>query len=270
MYQKHWKKYHKAVCSIHFYGKTKSKILVLSGFRVGPLIVTDDQIYTSLDAVEVKIRFYEEDGYKIFKETVLSYKEFKKDLPPKSDFENLGIALFDVPAELDEGNAGFELCSSCNSPIGKKALTISYQYDQNNLALKSALISSNYVNERNLSYIQFDGTVRPGTSGSPLIDFESGKVLGIVTNKEHNIVKTYNDIQKTIDKNLQILEMVKDKWFIDDVDPVQVLIVNQNQIKHLSREFFANFAINSGIALDVNHLREYIESRSQDFDFDEK
>lgn len=268
MYQKHWKNFHKAVCSINFYGKTNSKIMALTGFRVGDQIITDDQIYYSKEASELKVRFYDEDGYKIYKEIVFSYSDFVNKLPQKSEFEDLGIALFTLTKEQLKGTASLELCSSCNSPIGKEAYTIGYQFDQNNLALKSALISSNYLNERKLSYIQFDGNVRPGLSGSPLIDYEGGKVLGIVTNKEHKIVKSYREILNNIDQNLGILESVKGKWFVDNVDPIQVMIVNQNQLKHLSKEFFSHFALNTGYALDVNHLREYFEGKSG-YDFEE-
>lgn len=267
MYQNHWERFHRAVCSINFYGKTNSKILGISGFRSGNLIITDDLIYDQPDIAEVKIRFYEEDGVKIFKEIKLSAEEFRKILLPKSSFDRTGIAFFSLDDESLEGTAEFDLCASCNAPIGQEALTISYQMDYNNIALKSALISSNYINGRGYSFIQFDGTVRPGTTGAPLIDHKSGKVIGIISNKELKIVKIYQELLKTVDKNLKILEKVKDKFYIEEVDPVQVLIVNQNQIKHLSREIFTNFAVKNGYALDVNHLREHLENLSEaDFD----
>ncbi len=267
MYQNHWERYHKAVCSINFYGKTNSKILGLTGFRVGRLIITDDLIYSQPDLLQVKIRFYEHDGVRIFKEITFSHDEFKSILPHKSSFDNLGLAFFNLDEKILEGTTEFALCPNCNSPIGKDALTISYQSDYDNIALRSALISSNYVNDRGLTFLQFDGTVRPATSGSPLIDHESGKVIGIVSNKEMKIVRTYHELLRTVDANLEILKKVKDKFFIEEVDPVQVLIVNQNQIKHLSKEIFLNFAMKNGYALDVNHLREQLENTFEaDFD----
>jgi hypothetical protein len=267
MYRKIWKDYNHVICSIEFYGKTGSRILGLTGFRHGNKIITDDQIYSIEDPDEIKIRFYEEDGNRVRKEIVFSGAEFQKLLPQKSEFENLGFAYFNLNEDHLDGTVSLNLCQNCNTAIGTQAVTISYNYNQNNIALKSALVSSNIINERGLSYLQFDGSVRPGTSGSPLMDLESGKVLGIVANKELQIVKTYREILKNVDKNLIVLEKVKDKWFVEDVDPVQVLIVNQLQIKHLSREFFTNFAIKAGYALDVNHLREYFESFS-DVDID--
>ena len=269
MYQKHWERYHRAVCSVNFYGKSSSRILGVTGFRVGDKIVTDDQIYNLTDPSEVRIRFYGDDGYHVSREISFSLEEFRELIPEKSEFENLGLAYFTLEPKYLEGSTSFELCPNCHTPIGKEVFTISYQYDQDSLALKSALISSHYVSERKLSYIQFDGTVRPGTSGSPLVEYESGKVIGIVANKELQIVKSYREILKTIDKNLEILETVKDKWYIDEVDPIQVLIANQYQVKHLSKEIFANFAIKAGYALDVNHLREHLENFAEmDFDHD--
>lgn len=265
MYQKHWEKCHRAVCSINFYGKTNSKILGLTGFRVDDLIVTDDEMYSLEDYTEAKIRFYEDDGVKIFKELAFSRGEFESLLPPKSNFENLGIVFFSIDKELLEGTSDLDLCVNCYASIGKDAFTISYQPEQNNIGLNSALISSNYINGRGLSFLQFDGTVRSGASGSPLIDNKSGKVLGIISNKELKIFKTYRELLKTVDKNLKVLEKVKDKWFIEEVDPVQVLIVNQNQIKHLSKEIFSNFAVKSGYALDVSHLIEQFENFSDGY-----
>ena len=267
MYQNHWEKCHKAVCSINFYGKTNSRILGLSGFRVGDMIITDDEIYSMSDFSEIRIIFYEEDGMRTFREIKYSSEEFISILPPKSQFEALGVAYFIPDKDLLKGTSEFDLCTRCHSPIGKDAFTISYQPEQNNIALNSALISSNYINGRGHSYIQFDGTVRSGAAGGPLVDSVSGKVLGIVSNKELKIFKTYKELLKTVDNNLKMLEKVKDKWFIDEVDPVQVLIVNQNQIKHLSKEIFSNFAVKSGYALDVNHLKEQLEATSEvDFD----
>ncbi|MBE0652609.1 MAG: trypsin-like peptidase domain-containing protein, partial [Bacteroidales bacterium] len=211
----------------------------------------------------VKIRFYGEDGNKVFRETVFSHENFLTMIPSRADFDNLGFAYFVPDKEVLEGTTSLELCSSCNSVIGKEALTISYQYDQNNMALRSAMVSSNYITDRGLTYIQFDGIVRPGTSGSPLLEIESGKVIGILISKELQIVKTYREILKNVDNNLAILEKVTGKWFIEDVDPIQVLIVNQYQIKHLTKEFFSNFAIKAGYALDVNHLREQLEGYSE-------
>jgi len=263
MYRKIWKEYHRGVCSINFYGKTNSKILGITGFRTGNMIITDDQIYNQKDVSEIKIRFYEDDGAKVFKELLFSYDEYTKMLPAKSEFDGLGFAFFSLDDEQLEGTIPLELCQNCSSHIGNEALTISYQYDQNNIALNSALISSNVKNERGLSYIEFDGTIRTGISGSPLMDLESGKVVGIVANKELQFVKSYREILRNIDANLKALEAVEGKWFVDDVDPIQVLIVNQFQLKHLAREFFTNFALKAGYALDVNHLREYQESYSE-------
>ncbi|MFW5820109.1 MAG: hypothetical protein ACOCWA_02375 [Bacteroidota bacterium] len=265
MYQKHWEKTHKAVCSIHFYGKTNSKVLGLTGFRVEDLMVTSDEVYAISGYNEVKISFYENDGVRIFREFSFSKKEFESLLPPKSHFENIGIVFFSLDNNLLEGTSALEICHNCYSPIGKDAFTISYQPEQHNIGLNSAIISSNYINARGLNFLQFDGTVRSGAGGSPLIDNKSGKILGIVTNKEHKIFHTYRELLKTVDKNLKVLEKVKDKWFIEEVDPVQVLIVNQNQIKHLSKEIFSNFSVASGYALDVSHLKEQRENISEYF-----
>jgi hypothetical protein len=59
--------------------------------------------------------------------------------------------------------------------------------------------------------------------------------------------------------NLEVLKQAEGKIMMQDVDPIQVLIANQNQIKHLAHEFFRNASINSGFALDIHQVSEYLD-----------
>jgi hypothetical protein len=126
------------------------------------------------------------------------------------------------------------------------------------MALKTGFVSSNHVNDKGLSFIQYDGTIKPGNSGAPLID-AGGTVLGVVMNKELAISKSYRELTRIIDSNLKVLKEVEGKMKLYDVDPFQVLIASQNQIKHISREFFLNATVKMGLALEMNHIIEYLD-----------
>ena len=54
----------------------------------------------------------------------------------------------------------------------------------------------------------------------------------------------------------------------DDVDPVQVLIANQNQIKHIAKEFFKNANVRVGFAVELCNMIDYCPDLNSTMDFD--
>jgi hypothetical protein len=152
------------------------------------------------------------------------------------------------------------LSSHCSALIGQEAVSFGFQFEHKNLSLKSAMITSNYKNRKNLSFIQFDGTVKPGTTGGPLVNVRTGEVIGIVANKELKMTNNFLELMKIINSNLETLKEAEGKWKLDDIDPIQVLIANQNQIKHIVTEFFSNSTVRIGLALDIGHVTEYLEN----------
>lgn len=259
MFRQIWQKSYKSVCSINFYTSEHIEILGVTGFKVSDKILTEDSIYSAKDAVEVSIRFYMEDGITVSASKSLSYKDFLAFVPPKEDFGHLGFAV--IPQDFEEfrGIGNLQLCRTCSNQIGQSVGVIGYQFEHKNLALKTGFISSFHVNDKGLGYIQYDGTIKPGNSGAPLIDGECGNVLGIVLNKELGITKSFREMNRIIDRNLQVLREFEGRYQLYEIDPVQVLIASQNQIRHISKEFFQNATVKMGLALEIEHVIEYID-----------
>jgi hypothetical protein len=259
MFRQFWQKSYKSVCSIQFYTHSNIEVLGVTGFKVSGSIITDDAIYSVRDASEVAIRFYMEDGITIRSEKLLPYKDLISMLPPKDDFGHLGFTI--IPDDFREfrETEGLLLCSACSNQIGRSVCVIGYQSEHKNLSLKTGFISSSHINDKGLSFIQYDGTIKAGNSGAPLIDAECGNVLGVVMNKELPISKSYRELHKIIDSNLLVLKEFEGRLKLYDIDPIQVLLANQNQIKHISKEFFMNATVKMGLALEINHLLEYID-----------
>ena len=243
MYEVIWNKYHKAICSINFYSNSGSKLLGVTGFKYGNRIITDDVVYNLKDINKVIIRFYEIDGLKIFRELKYTTKDFKNLLAKKSEFRTFGFTYFFLNEDQVKGLPSLELCSNCEPEIGLQILTIEYQFELNNIGLKTGIISSYAQNEKGYTMIQYDGSVKPGTNGAPLIDLKTGKVKGIVANKELRIVNTYKEMQRIADNNIDTLEQVKGKWTFDEIDPIQVMIVSQQQLKYATKGFYNYFSM---------------------------
>lgn len=263
MYTKIWQNSCKSVCSIIFYSLSNVKLMAISGFKIGNQIITDDLIYNVKDADIINIKFFQEDGVTVYSSLKIQYKEFLNLLPDKNEFDNLGIAI--IPAEFPEFEnvPSLLLCKSCELKIGLSIAVIGYQSEHKNLALKTGIISSFYTNSKGLCFIQYDGTLKPGNSGAPLLDIDTGRVIGIATNREMGLSKSYKELMEIIDTNLKILKEHEGKHDLIDVDMAQVLFANQSQIKHIAREFFLNATFSIRYALDIGHLIEYLESKME-------
>lgn len=259
MFRQIWQKSYKSVCSINFFTSEHIEVLGVSGFKVSDKILTESAIYSAKDATDVIIKFYMEDGITINASKSLSYKDFLDLIPPKEDFGNFGFAV--IPQDFEEfrGIDNLQLCNSCSNQIGQSVCVIGYQCEHKNLALKTGYISSFHINEKGMQFIQYDGTIKPGNSGAPLIDGEYGNVLGIVMNKELPISKSYRELNRIIDSNLHVLREFEGQFKLYEIDPIQVLIASQNQIRHISKEFFQNATVKMGLALEIEHVFEYLD-----------
>ena len=263
MFTEIWQKSCRAVCSLEFYSSSNVNVMSITGFKVANQIVTDDMIYLVRDADTTLIRFFEEDGISEYTTVKMKYSDFISLLPDKSEFDHLGIVI--IPADFPELEEvpSLSLCKSCELKIGLSVAVIGYQSEHKNMALKPGIISSHYTNSKGLSFIQYDGTIKPGNSGAPLIDIETGSVLGVVMNKEMGFVKSYKESMEIIDANLKVLKEQEGKSNFFDVDLAQVLSASQHQIKHVLREFFLNATVRVGFALEIGHVVEYLETKME-------
>lgn len=267
MYTKIWQKSCKSVCAIEFYSSSNLKVMGISGFKIGNQIVTDDLIYNVKDAEVVEIRFFLEDGISEFTSRRIEYPLLLSLLPEKSEFDKLGIVIIPIDFPEFDKVPSLLLCKSCEIVIGRSIAVIGYQFEHRNLALKSGIISALFTNNKSLSYIQYDGTLKPGHSGAPLLDIETGNVIGVVTNKELGFTKSFRELMEIIDSNLKVLKEQEGKSDLINVDLVQVLFANQSQIKHITREFFLNATFSIRYALEIGHVVEYLETK-MDLDLD--
>jgi S1-C subfamily serine protease len=110
-----------------------------------------------------------------------------------------------------------------------------------------------------MRYIQFDASVKPGNAGSPLIDAESGKVIGVIGQKLAELSQSHKRIKDIINNNIAVLKKYQGRLNIDDVDPVQVLIANQNQIKYIARELYNMANMREGFAIPSSALIHFFK-----------
>ncbi len=254
MFRKIWKDCHRSVCLLSFYSSTGTKIISMTGFKTrNNFLITDEYIHKIKNCEKIEMKFMKKDGYTEFASKKLKMDELKHRIITDTD-ENTAFAAININFSEFESVPSLKLCSSNNNEIGQPIASVGYQIDQENLGIKTGIISSLFKHNNSNYYIQFDSSIKQGNSGSPLINAETGEVIGVVGHRLASITKSYKKMNKIIDNNLSILKKSQGKFNVHEIDPIQVLIANQNQIKYITNEIYKTANMRVGFALEIQHI----------------
>jgi hypothetical protein len=263
MYRKVWEQCKSSVCSIDFLSNAGTKITSFTGFKVKNYLVTDDVIDKFAKPAEVLVRFTEaastpEEGFRMAFKEFLSYRVCLK------DNYNPGFVLFDLPQDGFGSVPSLKCSKKVSHHVGQPIAVLGHHLDQGNLALTSGIISSTFTHSEGFNTIQVDCTIKQGNAGSPLIDAENLEVIGVIGHRLASIARSYQAMMRIINANLNVLKEAEGKLNMEDIDPIQVLIANQNQIKHMTTEFFRTTSMRVGFAADICNLSDYCPDLEED------
>lgn len=256
MYRKVWDNCKASVCAIDFLSKAGTKITTFTGFKVTGYLVTDDVIDKFAKPAGVVLRFAE-DGLNQSLSLRMPFKEFLARKVKTNGRLNPGFVLFDIDKKEFRDIPALKCSKKVNHRIGQPIAVLGYQLDQENLAIKSGIISSLFKSRHGFNTIQVDCTIKQGNAGSPLIDAESYEVMGVIGHRLASLARSYQELMRIMNANLKVLKEAEGKINMEDIDPIQVLIVNQNQIKHMASEFFKTANMRVGYATELCNLADY-------------
>lgn len=231
----------------------------MTGFKANDhFLLTDDYIFNIYNAVKVKISFVSQDGHTENKSMEISMAELKRRIIKGIHQDKTPFAAIDIDFEEFKDIPSLKLSKKNSIDIGENIAVIGYQLDKENLAIKTGILSSTFI-DNNLNYLQVDSTIKQGNSGSPLINVETGEVIGIIGHKLATITKSHKRMKQIINNNLAILKKSQGKFNVEEIDPIQVLIANQNQIKYISNEIYKTATMSTGYALNISCVNDLFE-----------
>jgi len=254
MYRNVWKECQSSVCSIQYLSKSGTRTTTFTGFKIRNYLITDEVVSKFAHPEEVKIYFTESDGYTERVSKTLGYHEFRDHFETRGAARRPGYAIINLDFDEFRNIPSLKCSKRINFEIGHPIAILGYQIERDNLSIKKGIISSFYRELDGLNYIQVDCSIAQGNAGSPLIDAETLEVIGVVRHKLTFIAKTYREMMRIMNNNLKILKDAEGKFNFSDIDPVQVLIANQNQIKYMVNEFFKFAHIRVGFAVELCSL----------------
>ncbi|MDD2278687.1 MAG: serine protease, partial [Bacteroidales bacterium] len=203
-------------------------------------------------AFKVEITFVGADANSITATMRIPYSEFIKEMRI-GVVSSLGhYAVFNINLPEFQSIPSLKLSVQRNFSIGSLLAVLTFNHGYSNLGLKTGIISSVFANREGVRFIQYDGLLNYGNSGSPLIDTQTFEVVGIVSRRSTPLANAYNQLMGIITDNLTELKKVEASVKFGDIDPIQVLIANQNQLKQLAKVIYKHTAsgISNAVMLD--------------------
>jgi len=270
MYRKIWKECHSSVCSIHFLSKAGTRITTFTGFKIKNYLITDDVIDKFTPPDTVLIQFTKTDGHTTRASKKFPFKKFKERIIHPGGNPSTGYVIIRLDDKEFKSIPSLKCSRKIDYEIGHPIVILGYQLEQNNQAINAGIISSFFNSQDGQRYIQVDCSIKQGNAGSPLIDVETMEVLGVIGHRLATIARSYQEIMKIFKQNLRILNEVQGKFNFEDIDPIQVLIANQNQIKHIATEFYKTANLRVGYAVELCNLIDYCpeEDATMDIEID--
>jgi S1-C subfamily serine protease len=247
------KKVRSGVVHINFFRDSK-KLGSGSGFILKGRLVTNNHVIVAPENTDVVLEF---DNGDFTAKTELKYKypDFLKRLEAGSGESSYDYAVFNIPEINEMGRHSFEFGEPQKCQVGDEALFLGYHFDSANLVCHKVMLSS-FFKKDIVSMIQLDGSVNQGNSGGPLFDPGTGKVLGMVSRKVSGLSAQFDKLFQVFEKNIEVLNNAKSAIRFKGVDPVEALIVAQNQMKGLCHEISRSANVGIGYAVSIEHLSE--------------
>jgi hypothetical protein len=126
--------------------------------------------------------------------------DFIKDVKPDKEQDYI---IFNIPELKEAGLYNFSFETHDNKRVGEDIFFLGYHLEHSRLSCHKGIISCFYFQENHrVDIIQLDASVNNSNSGSPLINPNTSKVIGIVTQKESGLTKNFSNF----DQNIQTLK----------------------------------------------------------------
>ncbi|MBC3539048.1 serine protease [Rufibacter sediminis] len=258
MYRDTWTNCYSSICSISFFNQLNQKIGSGTGFKVNNFLVTNNHVFQASGASSVELRFVNIDGNSTKFSKILSYQEFQGRLQTGMPEHSWDFAILSLNDTEFSTIPSLTLSDSSKIQIGGKIAVLGFQFDQTNLSIKQGLLSSKYT-KAGVKYMQIDASVNHGNSGGPLINVDNNRVVGIVTRKHTGLTNAFDDLIKTFDNNIKVLNVAKGMMSMSGVDPVEALIVSQNQMKITSKEIQRSSNVGIGLAYELDQIKDFFD-----------
>jgi S1-C subfamily serine protease len=249
------------VFKIGFFNAAQHKIGGGSAFLCNGNLLTNHHVFVSHRSstlVGLRRENMPKDQYLMIKP-----QDFAARLVAGSEEQSYDYAVLRIQEIIDSNDHQFALELPAKHRIGDDIALLGFPLEHDNLTCHSGVISSFYTSGI-AKIIQLDASVNAGNSGGPLIDPNTGAVIGMVTRKATGLSQLFHQLRGSIKNNIAVAEAAAAGGGISigGIDPVRALIASQNQMMMTMDEIERQANVGIGYAFSAEHLLEEICMRS--------
>jgi Trypsin-like peptidase domain len=223
-----------------------------TGFMCKGHLVTNNHVFVGPRDSTVVLAWQPEAENDRRIEVTMLYATFAASLLAGSDANNLDYAILRLPVLDPYQLHQFEL-SRAPKLVGDDVIVLGFPLEHRNLVVHKGAVSSLYESGP-AKVIQLDISVNQSNSGGPLVDPDTGHVLGIVTRKGTGLTRMFDELLRVFDRNIVALEQARGVQIMG-VDPIAVFIAGQNQMKALAHEIQRSANVGIGYAFSIEHIQ---------------
>lgn len=137
--------------------------------------------------------------------------------------------------------------------VGAEVCGLGYPFEQEDLTITRGIISA--VTRSGVArMLKLDMSVNPSNSGGPLVDMDTGKVLGVIARKSTGLTEAFDQLMESFDANVTALNG-RGGILLAGIDPIEFFRVTQHQMKSVSKQMHRSAQVGIGWAVYVDPLR---------------
>lgn len=155
----------------------------------------------------------------------------------------------------------FQFGDSTSLQVGQQIMFLGFPFSMEQLTSHLGYVSS-LQQKRGVQIIQIDGSVNGGNSGGPLLELQTGRVVGIITRAITGfVVAQFDRLIETLGQNIEILRRSQGsglRGMIGGIDPVAGLLSSQVAMREIAINLRRSANVGIGYAYSSNYVRDDI------------
>jgi len=253
-YRDVWLATHASVCFIKFFDPEKGvRLSSGSGFKVGSYLITNNHVLQVPSATGVLVQFVAQDGRTLVINKFFTMAEFRNRLLDGDSEVGWDYAIIDLDVPEFQHIPSLHLAEQDDQVIGTPIALLGFQLDQFNLSMHTGIIASKpekQVVNGTVRYLQIDASVNQGNSGGPLIQVETGEVIGIITRKATGLTTYFEYLRTGLNDTLASHDAFGSIRF-NNAD----FVLGQLQLRGLIDEIERSANVGIGYAYELEKVR---------------
>lgn len=223
-----------------------------SAFLVdGERLVTADHVLRPVGYDTARIRFdtdAPDGGFRVSRTDLLNA------VAAASPEEDLDYAVVSLTEGDLAGRHHFGIDRDTAVPPGSQVLLMGFPYRQSHLTSHVAYVSAAYK-ERRARVLQLDGSVNPAHSGGPVVDPNSGAVVGYVVRAHTGLADDFDDLVRALEDNVEVLSPSgPGRIVIGGIDPRAAFRATMISMRQLALNLRRSANVGIGFAFSARDL----------------